>query len=95
MLNIKNKIDMFWKKEKKEKKQKKNVVINISTDRCSGCGKCFLSCRNGAFEIKYGYSYWAYPFDCVGCGKCAAICTNNAIQIIQKPEILQPITISI
>jgi len=77
---------MFWKKEKKGLK---NVYVNISAEKCIGCGKCFLACRNGVFEIKHGYSHWEYPLDCTGCGKCAAICTQDAINIIDKNEILQ------
>lgn len=77
---------MLWKKLKTNEKKSNDITINISTEKCTGCGKCFLNCKNGVFEIKYGYSYWAYPFDCTGCGRCESICTQDAIKIIKKSE---------
>ena len=57
-------------------------------DRCIGCGRCFISCRDGGHQ--------AIGFDpvtrrprligsrCVGCHLCRLICSEKAIDTAQK-----------
>ena len=57
-------------------------------DRCIGCGRCFISCRDGGHQ--------AIEFDpvtrrprlngsrCVGCHLCRLICSEKAIDTAQK-----------
>lgn len=57
-------------------------------DKCDGCGRCYISCRDGGHQ--------AIEFDnearrpklngrkCVGCHLCLLVCPNNAIQVAEK-----------
>lgn len=51
-------------------------------NRCIGCGRCFLSCRDGgheAIEIVDGKPVMN-PQKCVGCHLCILVCPQNAIR---------------
>lgn len=51
-------------------------------DQCTGCGRCFLSCRDGGHEaisMKNG-SPVMDPRRCVGCHLCILVCPNGAIR---------------
>ena len=56
-------------------------------EKCIGCGRCYISCRDGGHE--------AIKFDerrkpmldgskCVGCQLCRLVCPNSAIEVSQK-----------
>ena len=56
-------------------------------DKCIGCGRCYISCRDGGHE--------AIKFDkkrkplldgskCVGCQLCKLVCPYNAISVLDK-----------
>ncbi|MBQ3046527.1 MAG: Coenzyme F420 hydrogenase/dehydrogenase, beta subunit C-terminal domain [Clostridia bacterium] len=55
-----------------------NILSNITTDDCCGCGACVKACPTNAInykENKYGFLYPCIVEDkCVGCGKCVKVC---------------------
>ncbi len=67
----------------------KQYQIEITKDRCKGCGFCIEFCprhvlkKSGEFNKK-GYVVAAVenPEDCTNCGLCALICPDFAIRIV-------------
>ena len=61
----------------------------IDEERCNGCGRCYISCRDGGHQ--------AIEFDpetrrpglngskCVGCHLCKLVCSTGAIRAAAKP----------
>jgi dihydropyrimidine dehydrogenase (NAD+) subunit PreA len=61
----------------------------IDKERCNGCGRCYISCRDGGHQ--------AIEFDpetrrpglngskCVGCHLCRLVCSAGAIRAAAKP----------
>ena len=61
----------------------------IDKERCNGCGRCYISCRDGGHQ--------AIEFDpetrrpelngskCVGCHRCRLVCSAGAIRAADKP----------
>ena len=61
----------------------------IDKERCNGCGRCYISCRDGGHQ--------AIEFDpetrrpgligskCVGCHLCRLVCSAGAIRAADKP----------
>ena len=52
----------------------------INTERCTGCGQCYLYCPDGVISIKDGKAEIDYDF-CKGCGICAKICRAGAAEM--------------
>ena len=64
------------------------VYPKIDRERCIGCGRCYLSCRDGGHQ--------AISFDpasrqpriigtkCVGCHLCRLVCPTGAIDITKR-----------
>ena len=51
-------------------------------EKCVGCGRCYLSCRDGGHNA-INFDEKRKPFfdgtKCVGCGLCRLVCPNGAI----------------
>lgn len=62
---------------------KENATISIDTERCTGCGKCILVCKDFNFRLENDKASISNTpvFGCIGCGHCMAICPANAIEI--------------
>jgi phytoene dehydrogenase-like protein/NAD-dependent dihydropyrimidine dehydrogenase PreA subunit len=62
--------------------------MEISRDRCTGCGYCLLSCPTEAISS----NGWASidSEKCTQCGICAAVCPNDAILSDTLPEEPRP-----
>ncbi len=55
-----------------------DVVCHIDTERCIGCGRCFLACRDGghqaiSFDLE-SRQPTVDPERCVGCAFCTQVC---------------------
>lgn len=62
---------------------KENATISIDTERCTGCGKCILICKDFNFRLENDKAKISNTpvFGCIGCGHCMAICPADAIEI--------------
>lgn len=62
---------------------KENATITIDTERCTGCGKCILVCKDFNFRMENDKASISNTpvFGCIGCGHCMAICPADAIEI--------------
>lgn len=62
---------------------KENATISIDTERCTGCGKCILVCKDFNFRLENDKAKISNTpvFGCIGCGHCMAICPADAIEI--------------
>jgi len=59
--------------------------LNISTDKCVGCGACEGACPFGALSVKEGKAVVDMA-QCRFCGSCVSTCPVNAISM-QKEEV--------
>jgi len=48
--------------------------------KCIDCGKCYESCRYGAFDS----DNTLHPDKCEGCAVCAMVCPADAIQMVER-----------
>jgi phytoene dehydrogenase-like protein/NAD-dependent dihydropyrimidine dehydrogenase PreA subunit len=62
--------------------------MEVSRERCTGCGYCLLSCPTGAIAS----DGWASIDDekCTRCGVCSTVCPNDAIIADTPPEAPEP-----
>ena len=60
-----------------------SVKATIDLKRCKKCGRCFIACRDGAFDAiqKKKDSFEVNQDICDGCGLCAQVCPEEAIQL--------------
>jgi len=67
------------------------VVAAIDDDRCTGCKKCYVACRDGAYQAielsdkktKKGKTIPAINADrCTGCNLCSLVCPVECISMI-------------
>lgn len=66
------------------------IIPKIDNDKCIGCGRCYLSCRDGGHQaIVHGANRKASLIldKCVGCMLCYYICPVDAISEGQRVEI--------
>ncbi|MGM9991227.1 MAG: NAD-dependent dihydropyrimidine dehydrogenase subunit PreA [Candidatus Bruticola sp.] len=68
------------------------VYPEIDTDKCIGCGRCYISCYDGAHQAMVWNEETRKPScdkeKCVGCHLCALICPVKAIskgEVVLKP----------
>lgn len=53
---------------------------SVDTNTCIGCGKCFVYCPHGVYEIKDKKAFVEHPTSCVIlCSNCVTICPCDAI----------------
>lgn len=62
---------------------KENATIHIDNDKCIGCGKCVLVCKDFSLCLENNKATISQSpaFGCIGCGHCMAICPTGAICI--------------
>lgn len=54
----------------------------VKTNKCCGCGTCYLFCPTGC--IKDMGTYFAVALEyCKGCGICARLCPVDAITMVR------------
>ena len=68
-----------------EKRSKvKRKIIRIDEDLCDGCGKCVISCAEGALEIVDGKAKVVNEVFCDGLGACIGECPQGALTIEER-----------
>lgn len=59
------------------------VYPRFCRDKCVGCGRCYLSCRDGGHQaLRFDEERRQpilIPQNCVGCHLCLLVCPQNAI----------------
>lgn len=68
------------------------VYPKVDEDKCIGCGRCYISCYDGAHQAMVWNSETRKPScdhdKCVGCHLCALVCPVHAIskgEVVLKP----------
>jgi NAD-dependent dihydropyrimidine dehydrogenase PreA subunit len=60
----------------------KNVVsLELSTDKCIGCGMCVVVCPHRVFQMKDKKAAIVDRDACMECGACALNCSVEAIYV--------------
>ncbi len=60
----------------------KNVAtLNLSQDKCIGCGMCKIVCPHRVFVIRDRKAQIVDKNHCIECGACALNCSVNAISV--------------
>ncbi|WP_291855355.1 nitroreductase family protein [Marinilabilia sp.] len=62
---------------------KEKATIEINTNKCFGCGKCVVVCKDFSLSLENNKVIISNTpaFGCIGCGHCMAICPTGAIEI--------------
>ncbi len=55
-------------------------VAQKDDDKCNMCGKCYDSCRYGAFDT----DLVLHPDKCEGCAVCTIVCPVDAIKMVER-----------
>jgi len=59
-------------------------IVKIDEKKCSGCGLCIPSCREGALQIIDGKARLISDIYCDGLGACLGECPQGAITIEER-----------
>ena len=62
----------------------KRDIIVINEDKCTGCGACVPSCKEGALQIIDGKARLISDLYCDGLGACVGHCPFDAMKIEQR-----------
>ncbi|MCS7278894.1 MAG: 4Fe-4S binding protein [Thermodesulfobacteriaceae bacterium] len=62
----------------------KRKIVEIDEKLCDGCGKCVLSCQEGAIVIVDGKAKLISEALCDGLGACIGECPTGALKIIER-----------
>ncbi len=57
------------------------AILQLSEDKCIGCGNCQLVCPHRIFQIFEGKAKIVDPNGCMECGACAKNCPTAAIYV--------------
>jgi len=67
--------------------------VNITKDRCKGCGFCITYCPMKVLELSQEFNTKGYHFpvvknpdNCINCGLCEMLCPDFAIWSVLKEE---------
>lgn len=62
----------------------KRKIVQIDTEKCSGCGACAAACHEGAIAMVNGKARLIRDDYCDGLGDCLPACPVDAIAIIER-----------
>ncbi len=62
----------------------KRNIIEISQEKCNGCGLCIDACHEGALQLIDGKAVLISDEYCDGLGHCLPECPTDAIRIIER-----------
>ena len=57
------------------------MSIEISREKCGGCGRCAGVCPGSLIKLKDGAAFMARPERCWGCASCLKECPAQAIAL--------------
>lgn len=60
-------------------------TLTITSDKCTGCGKCLNVCPHNVFKLSHGKSVIVDKDSCIECGACVKNCPFNALDV--KPGV--------
>jgi len=76
------------KSSTKNLSRNQQLIANIDKEKCIGCGKCYIACRDGGYEaISFSQDriVEVVKDKCVGCGLCKIVCpVPDAIYFTNK-----------
>jgi len=76
------------KSSSKNLSRNQQLIANIDKEKCIGCGKCYIACRDGGYEaISFSQDriVEVVKDKCVGCGLCRIVCpVSDAIYYTNK-----------
>jgi len=70
---------------------KKHAVAFVDKSRCTKCGRCLISCRDGghqAYSIDEEGFPKVDPEKCYGCGLCPDVCPAGCIELQPRQQVL-------
>lgn len=65
----------------KHKYLKNVTTLNLSFEKCIGCGRCVEVCPHGVFSMTDKKAQFKDKDWCMECGACAKNCPVNAISV--------------